>query len=299
MSKHAFLLLLTAVLTPTPLLGGGDDLFSDVRPLDVFSDAAETGSPAGERIVSADQMRDLLNAAGFDAKSAGERAVVLKKELDRWSFPVLLNLSEDEQHVAIVLGLRTIKDRSELTADILLKMMAASRRRAPVVLTYSETRERTEACVVLRNANLTGQILRDEINRIAIAARDEAKLWSAPEKSEEQAPSTDESTTSARPSESPDVSNPSTVLLGRWSAAKSATEAFAIEFKSDATFRLVYVNNGKQTLSNGRFEIKADQLTLDGTDGLKLVGQLKIASDTEFRFTPGNGTELKFQKAAR
>jgi hypothetical protein len=113
--------------------------------------------------------------------------------------------------VAIMLGLRTISDTKELTADVLLKMMSASRRRAPVVFTYSETRTRTEACVVLRNSSLTGQILRDEINRIAIAARDEATIWSAgkpdsAEKSEskpEQTPNTEDAAPPTTPEPAP------------------------------------------------------------------------------------------------
>lgn len=307
MSKNTLFLLFSTVLLPVSAFAGGDDLFSEVRPVDVFSQSVTNSAANPERITSAEQLRDLLNSAGFDSRVAGNRAVVLTKELDPWTFPVVVNLAENEQHVAIMLGLRTISDTKELTADVLLKMMSASRRRAPVVFTYSESRTRTEACVVLRNSGLTGQILRDEINRIAIAARDEATIWSAgkadsakkSESKSDQTPNTDDADPPTTPEPAPQNADVSTSLVGRWSAAKSATEAFAIEFKADATFRLVYVNNGKQTLSSGRFEVADQKLTLNGSDGLKLSGSLTVSSAKEFRFTPAGGTELVFTKAAK
>jgi len=59
----------------------------------------------------------------------------------------------------------------------------------------------------------------------------------------------------------------------------------------------VYINDGKQTKSSGKFTVAAGTLTLTGSDGLKLEGNLTLSSDTEFRFQPKGATELVFAKA--
>ena len=129
----------------TVAFGDGNDLFSSVRTESVFAEGNATAQiTVPTRLNDAESMRDALNAAGFDSKVAGSRTVTLKKELDIWTFPVLLTISEDERSVAIILGLKSIKDTNELTAEVLLQMMEVSQKNAPAVMTYSSARERTE-----------------------------------------------------------------------------------------------------------------------------------------------------------
>lgn len=274
-----------------------DDLFSDVKTKSVFEDETKTSGAAisTTRITSAEELRDLLKAAGFEAKVASSRAVSLEKKLDPWTFPVLMVISEDEKQVDIMLGLATIKDvTKELPVTTLLKMMTASQENAHMLFSYHAKRERTEVSQVIRNQSLTGLMLRDAVNKMALLAKQTSGVWST---------STNESTvvTDAKvESPAPATPQPATAapnLAGKWSAARSATEAFAVELKSTGTFNLVYINAGKQTKSSGKFTAKDGSLSLIGSNGLKLEGKLTVQSATEFTFAPANGKELVFTTA--
>lgn len=271
-----------------------NDLFSSVRGSSVYEDGSvTTATPAAPtRITNAESLRDALNAAGFESKVAGGRLVTLSKELNPWTFPVLLMVSEDEQNIAIMMGLRKIEDPSALSSAILLKMMAASQKDAPFTFVYTADRKRLELYTVAKNRNLTGFELRDTINQMAIVAKRNADVWTASET--ENAGKTAEKPVPTAPETPPSAV---TNLLGRWSAAKSNTEAFAVEFKADGTFNLVYIKSGNQTKSSGKFTADGGQLKLNGSTGLTLTGTLEVTSVTEFKFTPTNGTVLTFAKA--
>ena len=287
-------------------LADGNDLFSEFQSRSVFASSADSGGNASgsptKRITSAEKIRDLIKETGLEARVAGKRVVTTQKELSPWTFPVLLVLSEDETSINIILGLTTIKDvDKELTADKLLKMMTASQKNAPMMFSYNAGRERTELSRMLRNRSLDGQSLRDEINRMAIVARDNSSMWAA----ESQSNTVDE--TKEAPAETPTSPQTPTapqtptvsreILTGKWSAAKSSTEAFGIEFKADGTFNLVYIKSSNQTKSSGSFTIASEKLTLTGTDGLKLEGTVALKSAGEFSFKPASGDALNFIKA--
>jgi hypothetical protein len=297
MSKLINALAATAVviLGSASYAADNDDLFSDVRPSSVFDVASAENSSDGtanassKRITSPEDLRDMLKSAGFDAKVSSSRTVTMKKELTPWTFPVMLILSEDETSLSIMLGLSMITDvAKELPAKTLLGMMAASQKNAPALFAYHAKRERTELSQLVKNQALTGQILRDEINRLAILAKDTAALWNL------------QSETTAEPEQkTTDKPQPTTTtFVGKWSAARSATEAFAVEFATDGTFNIVYINNGKQTKTSGKFTTSAGSLSLEGTDGVKLEGKLTVNTDTQFSFTIQNSTALVFKKAS-
>ena len=292
-----------------------DELFSDVNSGSVFAPAAGSTATGGQRMQTGEDLRELLKAAGFDAKVTGSRTATSEKKLDPWTFPLLLELSEDESTVTVVLGLATIKQAStELPAAKLLEMMSISRRHAPAVILYNADRERTEIARSLDNRQLSGDQLRRVINRMAILARDNATVWANAEQTQAlqpattpdpstpptaQAPSTPSVPTTPAPAApaptAPAVSN--STLAGKWAASRSATEAFGIEFKADGTFNLVYVNNGQQSKSAGRFTVTTNSLQLNGNDGLKLGGNLTLTSTTEFRFEPAGSAAMIFRKA--
>ena len=301
MARFITALIVFSANVGTVAFGDGNDLFSSVRTESVFSEGKSTAQlTVPTRLNDAESMRDALNAAGFDSKVAGSRTVTLKKELDIWTFPVLLTISEDERSVAIILGLKSIKDTNELTAEVLLQMMEVSQKNAPAVMTYSSARERTEIYSVLKNDELDGLTLRAEINRLAIVAKNNAKVWAATDadKSISNAELDQSKTETESPQPTEPIAPTKTSLVGQWSAARSATEAFAVEFKVDGTFNLVYVKNGKQTKSSGKFAQTLDELNLEGSDGLKLSGKLSVKSDSEFVFSPGNAGDLTFKKAS-
>ena len=274
----------------------GDDLFSDVRTNSVFDSpspgntdfGANTTSP--KRITRPEEVRDMLKLVGFEAKVASSRAVTTKKELAPWTFPVMVILSEDETSLTVVLGLNTIKNVSrELSAKTLLEMMTASHENAPALFAYHAKRERTELSMVMKNRGLTGQLLRDAVNRLAILAKSTDKIWALQTEKPGQAKPKPEN--KQRPTTS------AATLVGKWSAARSATEAFAVEFTANGSFNLVYINNGKQTKSTGKFTVKAGSLSLVGNDGLKLEGKVTLNSDTQFSLAVKDSRALVFKKA--
>jgi uncharacterized protein (TIGR03066 family) len=89
-------------------------------------------------------------------------------------------------------------------------------------------------------------------------------------------------------------------FVGKWSAARSASEAFAMQLNQDGTFVLVYVKDGKQSKSTGKFAASGSQLTLTTSEGGKFAGQLSNQTAKSFDFTPAGGkaSKLTFQRAS-
>lgn len=364
-----------------------NDLFSEVRAVSVYDSAtAENGttSTKAKRITNAADLTQLLSAAGFEAAQEGARVVTTKKSLDTTEFAVRVAISEDEFHLVVSISLTDMPNRQLMSTDELLNLMEASLTHAPSQFVYSSQRNRLELLVVLKNQGATGQSLRDEINRLALLARDTEDLWKKDSAAGAASPTTTASSVTtdapassdAKPSAAaPEASAPSTAtppaaappvtaqsaptpstpsaapaapltqapaataappaasgsapaatpaappaaannsgtsaatvsptlskaLNGRWTAVRSKTEAFAVQFETDGTFRLAYVNNGKTTTSTGRFSLNADRLTLTGTDGVTMTGAVNSSSESEFQFVPVSGAAkdatLTFRKA--
>ena len=299
-NKIVFALFMTAT---SLAVADDNDLFSDVRTNTVFdgvvdSDSgARSGTSRPSPITNAESLRDALKSAGFDARTAGNRSATTTKQLDPWTFPVLVTISEDEKSIGIRLGLSVIKDETTLSTSTLLKLMSASQKHAPAQFAYSAKRQRTELSTFVTGNRLTGQQLRDEINRLAILAKETSTVWvvadtgTSTEKSsatESKAPPAPGTSTDGRSEKS---------LSGTWSATRSTTEAFAVAFTAEGTFNLVHVNNGRQTRTSGKFTADNGSLTLAGSDGVRLVGKLTRVSDGEFRFTLQNNAVLTFTRA--
>jgi len=260
------------------------DLFSDVEVGTVFSSLSSgtTSKPSTptSRITRVEQLRDLLKEGGFAPSIVNRRTISMKKELDPWSFPVLIEISEDETQLTLVLGLSTIQDISkDLTAENLLKLMSASQHNAPALFTYTPDRKRTELLMNIPNAGLTPQSLRDQINRLAVLAKGTEAIWYRAELE----------------TESNTVDNS---LLGKWSASRSESEAVAIEFKSDRAFNMVFVTSGSPSKSSGTFSLENGTLTLSGSDGTQLAGKITLISAVEFRLELLPGKQLTFKKAS-
>ncbi|MEZ6122222.1 MAG: hypothetical protein R3C49_03475 [Planctomycetaceae bacterium] len=314
MLTRFFSLALLLPISVAAVADESDDLFSTIRNGSVFqSESSNSASGVPERITSGEQLRDMLQTAGFTAKLENSRQVTTEKVLDPWTLPVLVEISDDETQVSILLGLNVIDDVDrQLPADRLLKLMAASSQYAPAMFVYSSDRERTELRLTMKNQDLSGQFLRDEINRLAVIARDTSETWSLPKPAVDDTPEvakpnteTPTQASAAAPAATPPATAQSAApesapptLTGRWSAARSDKEAFAIEFLADSRFNLVYVNNGTQTKSSGSFSVTQSNLALTGSDGIKLQGTFATISPTRFRFEPSGSDALEFQKAA-
>ena len=265
------------------------DLFSDVNPKSAFAvspDSPSTRSIAAT-VTSGEQLREMLKSAGFEAKVAGLMAASTTKEIEPWTIPVLVTLSEDEQWVQVVLGLTVIKDRAnELTAEKLLNLMKASQNQAPVNFVYHSDRKRIEVELTLRNQDLSGTVLRNQVNRLAIAARKTSDQWASDVQKK----------LVAAKKAIVEPTTPLANLAGQWVASKSATEAFALDLAASGDFKLIYIKDAQQIKSSGKYSVSDSSLTLSGGT-LNLVGSLDITSAQEFSFTPAKQLALKFVKA--
>ena len=290
-----------------------NDLFSSVRTESVFEPS--TGAPTAPaparranplpelevKISNSGELARKLRLAGLQVEEDSEnRMVSTKTKLGQWTFPVLIVISEDGNQLMIALLLSSASSEDQIPKDKLLELLQANRKYAPSSFGYSSKRKRTELYHMLKNQVISGQKLRDEIDRLATIASETASLWSFGTKSQtpaskSQTPGTELATT---PTESPKTT-PS--LAGKWVATRSANEAFAIKLNADGTFLLVYVNKGKQTRSNGKFSRNGQQLTLEGSGGVRLSGTVSGQTEKEFQFLPANsaaGTaNLVFKRA--
>ena len=88
-------------------------------------------------------------------------------------------------------------------------------------------------------------------------------------------------------------------LVGKWAAARSKTEAFALQINTDGTFALVTVSGGKTSQSTGKYTLVGNKLTLTDTKGTKIAGTATLRSAKEFKFLPtGAKSPLTFKKPA-
>ncbi len=293
------------------------DLFSSVRGVSVFDsatsdDAGVVKPSASARLTSIEVVAQLVREAGFDAKVLANQFVTTRKEQDPWAFPVLIEISADERHLIVVLGLSIVKQPSEVPASVWLRMLEANQKHPAAQFAFHPGRKRTEVIGLLPNTAIDSLTLRDEINRLAILARDTESAWKLPSEDDATASTSFDAvasmpTTSASgepgAATSPDDNSASDIavadrLVGRWSAATAQNAAFAAEFASTGRFVLVHVKQGQQTRSTGSFVIQSQQLIMTGDDGLRLTGAIQIVADSSFRFTPSaSTTPLTFNRA--
>ena len=333
--RTAIFALITSLSAATSTMAAQeeDSLFSSVRASTAFdNDIAANGGNSvavgAKRLTTTDDLVHTLQEANFEAVAGGTRVAATKKQLDSWMFPVLVTLSEDEQDVSIVLGLRAVSDSQKVPATRLLQLLESNEKSGRTSFAFNRERNRIELFSLIQNSGVNAQSLRDEINRLVILARDTESLWNLEESAggaaltqaatknggatkvliapvaASPAPAATAPTATTPQTASPAAASPqpaSNSVQGRWSASRSATEAFAISLNADGTFVLVSVINGKQTRSTGKFTLQNSQLTLETSDGSRLLGKVTLVSTSEFRFeqqtTGATGTALTFRKA--
>lgn len=308
-----------------------DSLFSAVDAGAAFKNDGDTGKdePASgtvreSRLISTNDLIRTLQDGSFEGTAIRTRVVATKKQLASWQFPVLVTLSENEQDVSIVFGLRRVSDLQKVSATRLLQLLETNEKSGRTSFAFNRERNRLELFSLIENSGITGQTLRDEINRLAILARDTESLWNLDEAAggalensqvteNSGATKVVEPNVTQSPANTPPSTDPATPILpviaavsanslhGRWSVTRSATEAFAILLNADSTFVLVSVSGGKQARSTGKFTLLSNQLTFEGSDGSRLGGTVTLVSGSEFRFeqqsTGTTSTVLTFRKA--
>jgi hypothetical protein len=278
-----------------------NSLFSRVRVNSVFDsstspisdpprqDSSESIDEVKAKLSDAGQLTRLLQNAGFEPKEVGSRAVSAEKKLGDWSFPLVVTITDDEKWLGIVLILGAVEDQQKMATDKLLALLDANRKYAPTSFAFSPKRQRFELYHLMKNRQLSGRTVRDEINRLAQIATETESLWQQKTSSGKASTNTQAQTATT-----------SSTLTGKWSATRSATEAFAIQFNGDGTFVLVYVNGSKQNRSTGKFTLSGETLTLEGQQGFRLTGTVKSLKEKEFQFLPqaaAQGSALLFKRA--
>ncbi len=315
MRKSIIFAALTVVFAASSVTWAQEGLFSDVKVESPFGSSTKTDDDetpskttpitrkkAAAQIKDVDQLKLLLAEAGLEGSKLADRIVGLKKEVDQTSFLVLVTLSDDEKQVQIVVLLGNVRDPKSVDSDKLIELMEASRKFSPSYFSFSKERKRMELYHVLKNEDISSEILGTQIDRLARIAKQNEALWNtdAPSKVADGGTKTAPATTSPS-SPAPSTTAPQTTnsqFLGRWFASKSAKEALAIQLNTNGTFALVYVNDGKKKTSTGTFTLSGESLVFNGKDGTKLAGTVKLSNDKEFQFTPSNAkSALVFQRA--
>lgn len=190
-------------------------------------------------------------------------------------------------------------------ADRVLALLSANRQRKSAFFAYNSTRKCLELVTQITNERVTPRNLREELRQLATIADSTASSWEVttseppPPKSVVAAnttPAAAGSTTAPSASTAP---TPVPVLTGRWSATRSANEAFALLLNTDGSFALAFVKDGKTVKSTGQFTFANNQLTLTGSDSSKFVGSVTNATEKGFDFTIQGSvaSKLQFQKA--
>jgi hypothetical protein len=297
-----------------------DDLFSSIKIDTVFTPPAATSTPTPsrpdekseriQRVLNITQLTDILRDAGLEPE-ADEATVLVKLQQSRWTFPIVLGLDEQREQIVMIVRLADFTGKSALASERLLALLGASRELRPAFFSYSEKNKRVELMMGIDNDAISPRLLREELRRLAQMAENTAGLWEVSAASNNVAAAPATPATGSKPAgqnltintntNRPNNAAPAAAagsLVGKWSAARSAKEAFAIQLNADNTFVLVYVKDGKQSRSSGQFALAGGQLTLTGSDGTKFSGSISGVTAKTFEFTPPNTAKLTFQKAA-
>jgi hypothetical protein len=271
--------------------------------------APATGAPAGQKL-ALPQIADLAGQAGLEPQKDGEFIVVARVAFDKWKFPVAITLSGDGDRVHMSMMLARY-DQKQPTADKMLALLASNRTHAPAFFSYSDERKQMELLSSVPNDRPTLEAIKAELERMATIAGKTIALWEpnlppgtvangqAP--SNTQAPNNGQIANSGPvgPANSQPSGQTAPVVTGKWSAARSQTEAFALLLNQDSTFTLVYVNNGKQSRSTGRFTLDNNQLSLNADNGARIAGNFSMTSENTFELIPGTNpaSKLTFNRA--
>ena len=278
--------------TGEQLVRGDESLFSKVRVNSTFSsqkdDTTDNRAPAGTKLTDAGQLLRLLNEIGVKAEESGSKAIGFQMGKAPDSFLVVVTISDDENQLEVMVRLAQVGENQELPADKSLGLLTATRKYAPSRFAYNGELRAITLLHNVRNEGTDAKVLGDQLLRLIAIAKETRKLWDIAAKADQAVSPQTETQTETQ-------SDSKLTLVGTWSAVRSATEAFAIQLKSDGKFALVYVNSGKQNRSTGTYSFNGESLNLLGGDGLKLNGAVSNLSEKQFQveFQPGSSLTFK------
>lgn len=301
--------VVSVLCTSNPLVQAAEELFSKVPVRSVFATSSDQAHPgdasrgngSGEqqvpRVSSQEQLATLLQAAGFDTTNVKDRAVMVNLQRGSWTLPTLFVLGEQNQ-IWLIMLLSSASSQELIPQEKLLELLTANQDIAPGFFTFSKQRLRAELYWPLPQSAWEANQVRATLERMIEVALQHEKSWdfstlaATDNKQGKETPAEPDS------AERADVAQAAPVITGKWAAAKSNEEAFALQLNEDRSFVLIHVKGTTTNRANGTFAIENNQLTLSSADGTKIVGTLSVKSQNEFDFQPTKApTPLGFKRA--
>ncbi len=305
-----------------------DELFSRISMDSAFSTPPNTAEKAsvtqtdepqeqGRRVLSLNELADILSSASLEPQNNDDKLLTIKFQHGQRSFPVALRLSQDFERILVEVTLTQIDPQKPLAADRLLALLDANRQLQPAFFAFASDSRQLQFCTSFPNGEAGPKMIRGLLDQLTGVAEQTAGIWDTTGKAKATSAANQtaapvqpnnanqanaaiqpNATTQATAAIQSNEANGETSLVGRWSAARSATDAFAMQLNADGSFVLVSVKDGNQTRSTGKFTLGGGQLTLATAEGRRLAGALSNVSPANFDFTPaGSAAKLTFTKA--
>ncbi len=265
----------------TAALQGDDALFSEVAMEAVYEQntplqsavasqtdvASQADGATLERITGPTALMLALKAAEFSPTQTGDR-VSTRVEYATWRFPVTLQVLLEQDRVNCELSLAQIKDVSKVDQEALLKLLGKNDGVSDAYFAYHAPTKVIQLRSTFDNRGLTSKRLKSELVRLARFADEQSGLWSKLG----EASKTGSQAASSKP----------LTLIGNWAGKLSSGEAIAIQLNQGGTFRLVTVQAGKSSVSQGNYKLIDNRLTLTGND--KVTLQCGVSQSTADAF---------------
>jgi len=301
----AFAILATS-FNETSCLHAEDSLFSEVAMESVFeknatlsADVAAIGDGQTlDRVTGLSSLILALKAAGFTAKQDNNRGII---QVDHagWKLPVTLEVQVEQDRIVCEMALVEIKDVTTVTTDALLGLLAFGDVNSGAFFAYDSKTKLVQVRTSIQNRAITARQLKADLLNLASLAEKHADVWSKLNAK----PVTTATSTGASTASNVPATNASTFsTIGRWAAALSSGESFAIEFGADSTFKLVTIKSGKSSVSKGKTTRVGNQLTLVGDDKVTLNCTVAQSAADKFQLSINDAkgiakVKLNFTKA--
>ena len=280
--------ILAASFSETSCLQAEDSLFSEVAMESVFeknatlsADVASIGDGETlDRVTGVSSLMLALKAAGFTAKQDNNRATI---QVDHagWKLPVTLEVQVEQDRIVCEMALVEIKDVTTVTTDALLGLLSSGDVTSGAFFAYDSKTKLVQVRTSIQNRAITARQLKADLLRLASLAEKHADVWS--KLNAKPAAKTASAGSGTAGSSVPATSTTTFSIVGRWAAALSSGESFAIEFGSDSTFKLVTIKSGKSSVSKGKTTRVGNQLTLVGDDKVTLNCSVSQSAADKFQ----------------
>ncbi len=302
--------ILAASFGETSCLRAEDSLFSEVAMESVFeknatlsADVASIGDGQTlDRVTGVSSLILALKAAGFTAKQDNDRAII---QVDHagWKLPVTLEVQVEQDRIVCEMALVEIKDVTSVTTDALLGLLSSGDVTSGAFFAYDSKTKLVQVRTSIQNRAITARQLKADLLHLASLAEKHAGVWSKlnakPATKTAGATATGSNATAANV---PATNATNLSIVGRWAAALSSGESFAMEFGADSTFKLVTIKSGKSSVSKGKTTRVGNQLTLAGDDKTTLNCSLVQTTNDKFQLSINDAkgvtkVKLNFSKA--